>query len=55
MEELSFEVLGKLCGMLLDWRTCGERLTKEAQRLCAGRSLDSLLPLLRSAVKAPFE
>eukprot|EP00439_Symbiodinium_sp_Y106_P029926 s4603_g3.t1 len=53
-EDLSFEVLATLASHVLDWRTCGDKLTKEAAKLCEGKSLPSLLPLLKSAVKASY-
>eukprot|EP00931_Biecheleriopsis_adriatica_P062473 TRINITY_DN37661_c0_g1_i1.p1 TRINITY_DN37661_c0_g1~~TRINITY_DN37661_c0_g1_i1.p1 ORF type:complete len:1263 (-),score=351.72 TRINITY_DN37661_c0_g1_i1:122-3910(-) len=54
VEDMTFEVLTKLAGMALDWRTCGEKLTRDAVRLCEGRSLESLLPVLKSSVKASY-
>eukprot|EP00913_Durusdinium_trenchii_P011310 g10622.t1 len=35
-------------------RTCGEKLTKDAAKLCEGKSLESLLPLLKSSVKMSY-
>jgi len=50
--ELTFDCIGVLCGMPLDWETCGLPLRQSASQFLSGRPIEELLPLLRSAIKA---